>query len=50
MKYVIFNPKMPGEILDPIITENIINAAKRGKVTDAGKNIMLVPDKRKEYS
>ena len=46
MKYVIFHPNLPGEILDPIITDNIINAAKRGKITEAGKKLMLVPDKR----
>ena len=47
MKYVIFNPKLPGEILDPIITENIIQATKRGNITKAAQNLMLVPDKRK---
>lgn len=46
MKYLIFNPSLPGEPLDPIITDNIIAAAKRGKITKAGERLMLVPDKR----
>ena len=29
-----------------IITDNIIGAARRGKITTAGKKVMLVPDKR----
>ena len=49
MQYVIFNPKLPGEILDPVIAENIIAAAKRGHITKAAESLMLVPDKRKEY-
>ena len=43
MKYVIFHK---GHILDRIVTDNIIGAAKRGLITDAGKKTMLVPDKR----
>lgn len=46
MKYLIFNPSLPGEPLNPIITSNIIAAAKRGKITDAAMDIVLVPDKR----
>ena len=44
MQYVIFHK---GQILNQIITDNIIAAAKRGKITEAGKKVMLVPDKRK---
>ena len=43
MQYVIFHKD---QILNQIITDNIIAAAKRGKITEAGKKIMLVPDKR----
>lgn len=43
MKYAIF---VDGLVLDDIITENLIAAAKRGKITTAGKKLMLVPDKR----
>ena len=48
MKYLIFNPSLPGEPLDQIITDNILAAARRGKITDAGKLVHLVPDKRGE--
>ena len=44
MKYLIFNN---GQILDQIITDNIIGAARRGKITDKGGKTLLVPDKRK---
>lgn len=46
MKYIIFNPSLPGEPLDPIITDNIIAAAKRGRITPTGEKLRLVPDKR----
>ena len=48
MKYIIFNPSVPGEPLDKVITDNIISAARRGKITEAGKKLMLVPDRRGE--
>jgi hypothetical protein len=43
MKYLIFNN---GQILNQIITDNIVSAARRGKITPKGKKVMLVPDKR----
>ena len=43
MKYIIFHN---GIILSQIITDNIVAAAKRGKITEAGKKVLLVPDKR----
>ena len=43
MKYVIFHN---GQILNQVIADNIIAAAKRGKITEAGKKLMLVPDRR----
>ena len=46
MKYIIFNPSIPGEPLNQIIADNIIAAARRGKITETGKKLMLVPDKR----
>lgn len=49
MKYVIFNPELPGEPLPAIIQDNIIAAAKRGLITPLGEKLMLVPDKRGEY-
>ena len=44
MKYLIFNN---GQILDQVITDNIISAAKRGEITEAGKKVLLVPAKRR---
>ena len=44
MKYVIFHN---GQIVDQTITDNIIAAARRGKITPKGEEVMLVPDKRK---
>ena len=44
MKYLIFSD---GQIVDQVITDNIIAAAKRGKITEAGKKVQLVPDKRR---
>lgn len=46
MKYVAFYPGSSGTLIPDIVLANIINAAMRGKVTEAGKKLMLVPDKR----
>ena len=46
MKYVIFHPDRPGFLLDEIIQDNIIAAAKRGKTTPDGEKLILVPDKK----
>ena len=35
-----------GQLLPDTILENIIAAAKRGKITEAGKKLLLVPDTR----
>ena len=43
LQYAIFRK---GFVLDKVITDNIIAAAKRGKITEAGKKVLLVPDKR----
>ncbi len=46
MKYLIFDPRLPGTPLPDAITNNIIEAAKRGKITPEGEKLILVPDKR----
>ena len=43
MKYVLL---MDGQVLDQTITDNILDAARRGKVTPKAKDLLLVPDKR----
>jgi len=35
-----------GQLLPDTILDNIIAAAKRGKITEAGKKLLLVPDTR----
>ena len=35
-----------GQLLPDTILENIIDAAKRGKITEAGSKLVLVPDTR----
>lgn len=46
MRYVIFWPPGSGNILGEDVTQNIIEAAKRGKITQMGENVLLVPDRR----
>ena len=43
MKYVAWHN---GQLLPDVILENIISAASRGKITEAGKKLLLVPDRR----
>ena len=38
-----------GQIIDQTITDNIVNAARRGLITEAGKNTFLIPDRRGEF-
>ena len=49
MKYVIFSPKLPGEPLPQHITDNLVGMARRGKITEKAKDLILVPDKRGTY-
>lgn len=44
MKHVAF---CNGRIIPDVILENIVNLAKHGHATEAGKKLMLVPDRRK---
>ena len=43
MKYVAFRN---GQMIDDTILHNIIDAAKRGKMTPEGRKLVLVPDTR----
>ncbi len=43
MKYVAWHS---GQLLSDTILDNIIHAAKRGKMTDLAKKLLLVPDRR----
>ncbi len=43
MKYICWRD---GRILSDVILENIISAAKRGLMTEEGKKLILVPDRR----
>lgn len=43
MKYIAF---INGRILEGVVLDNIISAAKRGKMTPAGEKLLLVPDTR----
>jgi hypothetical protein len=43
MKYVAWHN---GQLLPDTTLENIIAAAKRGKITEAGKDLTLYPDRR----
>ena len=43
MKYVAWHN---GQLLPDTILDNIIAAAKRGKITETGKDLLLVPDTR----
>lgn len=43
MKYVAWHN---GQLLPDVILDNIIAAAKRGKITELGKKLLLVPDRR----
>jgi len=47
--YILFDPSLPGEVLDPVISANIIAAAKRGRITELGEQMMLVPDRIGTY-
>lgn len=38
-----------GQIIDQTITDNIVNAARRGLITKAGKNTLLIPDRRGQF-
>ena len=46
MKYIAFNPDHPGVLIPDIVLANIIDAALRGKMTEAGEKLLLLPDKR----
>jgi hypothetical protein len=45
MKYLLMQD---GFVLDQVITDNIIAAAKRGKITPKGQEMLLIPDTRKK--
>ena len=47
-RYVAFYPDRPSVLIPDDILQNIIEAAKRGRMTEAGKNLRLVPDTRYE--
>ena len=38
-----------GHVIDQTITDNILNAARRGLITEAGKNTFLIPDRRGQF-
>lgn len=46
-RYLIFH--RPGEILNQDITDYIIDASRRGLITEKARDIPLVPDKRGEF-
>lgn len=45
-RYVAFYPDRPGLLIPDDLLRNIIEAAKRGQMTKAGRKLILVPDTR----